>query len=287
MLNGLWRSFFALVFMSLCSAAFATGYQISRTQVHPLQSALTHKHYEIYVRTPSNYAPESHRYPVVVVNDAEWAFPIASGVGGLLMGNDMQEFILVGISYSQGDTDGVSRTRDYTPTFAPDETSYHSVAAKQVSGGAKQYLTFIETQVFPLIESRYSVDKTQRIFVGHSFGGLLGTYALITNPTLFSHYIIGSPSLWYDKRVMFQLEADYAKNHKQMDANVFMYVGDSESLHHPMQADMESFAEQLQTRHYRGLTLHTQVLQDATHHSAFSLLLTRALPHVLPKQDAP
>ncbi len=40
----------------------------------------------------------------------------------------------------------------------------------------------------------------QSLFLGHSYGALLGTQILFTEPGMFNGYVLGSPSLWYDKR---------------------------------------------------------------------------------------
>ena len=263
----------------------AEPYQIPRTHVHALQSSINEKHYEVYVYTPRGYSEGQKHYPMVVLNDSAFAFPLAVGAGRLLMVKDMQEAILVGISYSQGDAPGTSRTRDYTPTFAPDETSYHSIEAKQVSGQAHDYIAFIEQDLLPFLEKNYRVDMQNKVLVGHSFGGLLGAYTLLVNPTLFEHYVLGSPSLWYDNKAIFRLEAEYAKTHKSMPANVYMYVGDSEDNPvHSMVRDARAYQAQLLSRNYQGLTLNVSLIKDGTHHNAFPLLLTRALPAIFPRQ---
>ena len=47
---------------------------------------------------------------------------------------------------------------------------------------------------------------------------------------MFSSYILGSPSLWYDKRYALKLEARYAEQHQDLKANVYLYVGAQEAL---------------------------------------------------------
>ena len=37
---------------------------------------------------------------------------------------------------------------------------------------------------------------------------------MFTDPTMFSGYVLGSPSFWYDKRHMMKMEADYARTHR-------------------------------------------------------------------------
>ncbi len=259
------------------------SYRIGNTRIHQVKSSINQKEYELYVHLPRSYAHKEKHFPLVLVNDSDFSFPLAAGMTKLLMGNDMREVILVAVSYSKGDNMGISRTRDYTPTFAPDETSFHSVEAKQVSGKAKDYITLIEKDVFPLLEKNYRIDTEEQVFVGHSFGGLLGAYTLLIKPTLFDHYIIGSPSLWYDNKVMFDLEKTYAKSHNAMPANVLMYVGEHEDGNvHTMVEDLLAYEKQLRSRDYEGLKLSVNIVTGGTHRTAFPLLLTQALPQILP-----
>lgn len=258
-------------------------YTIGNTRTHQITSSVNKKEYELYVHLPRAYAGKEKHFPLVLVNDSEFSFPLAAGMVKLLMGNDMREVILVSISYSKGDNAGVSRTRDYTPTFAPDETSFHSVEAKQGSGRAKDYIAFIEKDIFPFLEENYRIDTNNQVFVGHSFGGLLGAYTLLIKPTLFDHYIIGSPSLWYDNQVMFELEKTYANSHKKMPANVLMYVGEHEDGNiHTMVKDLFAYEKQLLSRNYDGLALSVNIVAGGTHHTTFPLLLAQALPQILP-----
>lgn len=262
----------------------APVYAIDRSITHTLRSSVNQLEYEIYIRLPKKYSAKTEsKYPIVVLNDSGFSFPLASGITQLMGARDHREAILVGISYSLGDKGGTSRTRDYTPTFAPNETSYHSLEARQVSGQADKYLQFIEKDVFPFLIKHYRVDMQRKIFVGHSFGGLLGAFTLLSKPQLFDHYIIGSPSLWYDNKVMFELEKQYAREHKAMAANVHMYIGGEEDGNvHTMVKDLRAYEQQLRSRNYKGLTLSVDVIDGASHHSAFSHLLTLALPKVLP-----
>ncbi|MDO3382160.1 alpha/beta hydrolase [Gilvimarinus algae] len=274
------------VLLCMCGGwvlADAVPYSIDRTFTHTIESSINGKQYELYVRVPRSYASSDKRYPLAVLNDTGWAFPTVCGVLQLLTVKDMQEIVAVGISYSAGDAGGTSRTRDYTPTFAPDETSFHSLEAKQVSGRAVDYIAFIEKDVLPFLVSHYRLDMDNKALIGHSFGGLLGAYILLTKPSLFEHYIVGSPSLWYDDKVMFDLEREYAKKTNVMPGNVYMYVGEKENTKvHTMVDDLKNYERQLRQRQYQGLSLSVDVVPGASHHSAFPHLLTDALPKVFP-----
>ncbi|WP_232056468.1 alpha/beta hydrolase [Pseudoalteromonas sp. A25] len=236
--------------------------------------------YELYVRLPKSYVKGERQYPLVLLNDTSYSIATASGIVHLMERRDIEDVILVGISYSIGDDPLISRTRDYTPTYAPKETNGHSLEAQKHSGKAKQYMHFIAEEVLPLLNKNYRINNNKTVFVGHSFGGLLGANILLNMPELFDHYILGSPSLYYDNKVTFRLEDAYAKKHDSMKANVYMFVGGEEKW---MVDDMLEFDARLKSRKYKGLNIQSKVLDGLTHFSSFGVLLTLGLQQSLPR----
>jgi uncharacterized protein len=202
----------------------------------------------------------------------------------LMGGSVVKEAIVVGVSYSKGDDRTISRTRDYTPTYSPAEPNGHSSEARKVSGHAKEYTAFLADQVIPLLQKNYRVDAKNKIFVGHSFSGLLGAYILVNRPEVFSHYIIGSPSLWYDNKVIFKMEEAYAKSHKSLKAHAMIYVDDNEGKTSSLEMvdNVLLFEQVLRSRNYSGLKLDAEVIKDENHHSVFPGLLSKGLMATIP-----
>ncbi|KZN58798.1 hypothetical protein N473_26325 [Pseudoalteromonas luteoviolacea CPMOR-1] len=260
----------------VCAMQVYAGDQftIQNTQILKIKSDFNQQNYELYVRLPKGYHKSNRRYPLVLINDTSYAIATASGILHLIEGRDIEEVIVVGISYSHGTDPLLSRTRDYTPTFAPHETGGHSKAAQQVSGQAGSYVKFIDNQVIPLMIRSFRVDKSRKTFVGHSYGGLLGTYILLHQPTLFESYILGSPSLWYDNKVIFEMERSYAKRNHVLPATVRYYIGGNEGF---MVADLKAFISILDKRQYEGFNYQYKVIPSASHFSVFALLLTEGL----------
>ncbi|MDR7090832.1 alpha/beta hydrolase [Cellvibrio fibrivorans] len=202
-----------------------------------------------------------------------------------LMGDRVvKEAIVVGVSYSKCDDSTISRTRDYTPTYSPNEPNGHSSAARKVSGHAKEYTAFLADQIIPLMQQHYRVDLSNKIFVGHSFGGLLGSYILVNRPEIFDHYIIGSPSLWYDNKVIFAMEKKYAEKHKSLKAHAMIYVDDNDGNLNDkkMAEDVLAFEKALRSRNYSGLNLQVEIIKNENHHSVFPGLLSRGLMAAIP-----
>lgn len=279
-----WLIPLALTVPAFAQAEYTAEYRIERTETVSIVSRINQQEYELYIRLPRNYASSTGKYPVAFLQDTGFSFPIASGIVGLMGGQDFDDVILVGISYSKGTSPEISRTRDFTPTYAPDEKGAHSLEAQKHSGKALDYIRFMEQEAIPLVARRYRIDTDRKIFIGHSFGGLLGAYILLVNPELFEHYILGSPSLWYDKRAIFRLEEGYARDNDSMNATVYLYIGEDErnSKRSDMVQDVLDFEHVLASRNYSGLKVNAKVLEGATHYSAFPSFLPDALKRVLP-----
>lgn len=252
------------------------------SEIRTIHSSSNNKDYDLLIQLPGSYKESNKNYPLIIVNDARFSFPITSGAMQLMGDRVVLEAIVVGISYAKGEDMGISRTRDYTPTYSPKESSAHSDEARAVSGHAKEYVQFIEQQVLPELKSKYRVDDKNKIFVGHSFGGLLGSYILVTKPELFNHYIIGSPSLWYDQKVILKMEEKYSKSHKSMNANAMFFVDADASGTNSMVEDIQLFEKQLVSHKYANLSVYTEVLKNENHHSVFPALLSKGLMKAIP-----
>jgi tetratricopeptide (TPR) repeat protein len=64
-------------------------------------------------------------------------------------------------------------------------------------GEADNYLSFIETELFPYIEKNYRTVP-YRICCGHSKGGLCVTHAFLSHTNMFNAFIALNPSLYWD-----------------------------------------------------------------------------------------
>lgn len=281
----------ALIFSGQTAQAGAPArpYELEGTEVQSISSKILRRDYELFVSLPASYATSQKRYPVLFLTDANYGFPLVRGIGNRLVvhGNKVQEFILIGLSYSKGDDPVASRNRDYTPT---DTTSGKG---KELSGQAEQYRQFIEREVFPFVAANYRADMSHKIYAGHSYGSLLGLHILLTEPQMFDQYILGSPSLWYDKKIMFDQERRYAVTHKDMPAKVLMLIGSFETVkpndrnprynkENDMVQDMKNFEKQLNSHRYPGLKVRSEVIQDEDHLTVFPPLITRGLLWALP-----
>ncbi|MFT3808476.1 MAG: alpha/beta hydrolase-fold protein [Micropepsaceae bacterium] len=279
----------------LLGAAFAAGavafaepqpYTLERTEVHEVPAPELGRSYDVYVALPESYAanPE-RRYPVVFTTDATYAFPVTRAIAGRVgdKGEGLDDFIIVGLSYARGEDPADSRRRDYTPSPNGPKS-----AGNAVHGGVEAYRQYVESRVIPFVAETYRIDDARMIFAGHSYGGLFGLHVMFTKPDMFDAYILGSPSLWFDKKVMFKREAAYAEAHDDLKAKVFFAIGSYETMkpesddprYHDevdMVGDLEAFVSELKGRAYPGLELTSEVIDGEDHLTVGAIIITHGL----------
>lgn len=269
-------------------AAEGAPYVLKGTQVWTVPDPVSGRDYEVFVSLPAGYEAEPRRrYPVLYVTDADYAFPVIRSIARRvnLDGPVLEDFILVGLSYARGEGGADSRRRDYTPTPNGPNVGVH--------GQGAAYQAYLKTQAIPFVEARFRADPQRRVLLGHSYGALLGAQVLLTEPGLFDAYILGSPSFWYDRRHIMRMEADYARAHRDLAADVFMYIGAFETVGpgprqnrtREMVGEMKDFERVLKTRAYPGLRIRSVVLDGEDHLTVAPAGFTRGLMAVLPAQE--
>lgn len=283
---------FCCVFNSALAAPASApaSYVLENTEVRDIHAQGLNRDYQVYVALPDSYRQGSKRYPVLFVVDANYAFPVVRNIAQRLNKHaGMEEVIVVGLSYANGDGGVYSRRRDYTPT-TPRKHDYRSdMPGRQPAfGEAKAYGQFVSGEVFPFIAQHYRANMQRKVFIGHSYGSLLGLQFLLTEPRTFEHYILGSPSLWYDAGVMFDREQAYAASHKDLPASVFFGIGGLERLapgkkrsrseeDADMVADLREFDGKLKAHKFPNLKTRLRVFEDEDHASVYPFVLTHGL----------
>lgn len=267
-------------------AEVAPPYVLENTEVLTVTSATLQRRYPLYVSLPADHARTAQRYPVVYVTDAPYAFPLVRAIAGRVQRHGqagLQPFILVGLGYAVGDEATVSRNRDYTPS----DRLRDGKGEPQAYGQGAAYLAHLADEVLPLIDRRYRTDPTRRVYVGHSYGALLGLQALLTRPAMFSHHVLGSPSLWFNREQPFEA-LQGALPRAGWQGRVRFYVGGLErpGPRRPRDEDMvgqlQRYAAQLRQRGGSRLDLQAQVLDGEDHATVFPRLVTQGLLWALP-----
>ncbi len=184
-------------------------------EIRQLQSKVLNEKRIVNVYLPEGYsANDSLKYPVIYLLDGSVDEDFIH-ISGLVQYNSFEwvhrlpKSIVVGIAT-------VDRRRDFTfPTHVePDKKLYPT------SGHSDRFISFLETELQPFISRNYRTTPARTI-IGQSLGGLLAAEILMKKSSLFSKYIIISPSLWWDN-------ASLLENWQVQDANfkpLEIYIG--------------------------------------------------------------
>lgn len=163
-------------------------------QSFQITSAILKETRRIYIVLPLSYAQSAaeRRYPVTIVLDGEANVPPAAAVSYELSRNgQIPESVIVAIPNS-------NRLRDLTPPGL-------SVSGSSRSEGGERFLDFIEQELLPAVDRQFRT-AAPRIFIGHSSGGILVTYAAATRSTYRACISIDAPihldDNWLAKKLM-------------------------------------------------------------------------------------
>jgi len=277
---------------------------LARSEVHELTSRHAEADYQLWVAAPTQNPRlrPRERYPVLYVTDADIWFNTAAELTRLMhnLFGLLPPILVVGIAYGVEDPmlQGEIRNRDLTPTPDPGFEAMGrrmnpewkpALPEGRRMGRAPEFLAFLEEEVKPFIEERYPVEGNGTLF-GCSLGGLFTLYALLARPGSFDHYIAGSPSIWWNDAVLFDLEEKTAASTRDMAATLFMGVGSLEEGAGIPGVDMFRFitnmrdmASRLESRGYPSLQVTTQVFDDEGHTSVPPVVLTRGLRRAFPR----
>jgi len=262
---------------------------LERTEIRVLHSDNVGQDYELFISLPYSYAKSDTNYPVIFLLDPYRAFSMVKGFTDAAAAPFpiLPEVIIVGIGYGGEGINArlnyaVGRARDYSPVQDSATEDWYEQAIEKagisnidvISGGAPLFLKFIKEELFPFVESNYRIDTNIRMLSGYSFGGLFGLYALFHDPVLFNKYFIGSPSIGYKDGISFKYESNYANNHMDLNAEVFMSVGGKEEAY---SKDLKQMVQQLNSRHYENLKLETIIFEDESHITCYPAAMSRGL----------
>lgn len=259
-------------------------YVVPFTQVRKLRSAINGVAYRLYVRLPRSYGHGTRRYPVMLMLDADFAFSIAVNISDKLAArNQAREAILVAVAYPGYPDESayrLNRTRDYTPYFVA--SGGYGAEYQRYSGGAPKFASVIADEILPLVDRQYRTLATDRMFVGHSYGGLFGAYLLASRPAMFANYLLVSPSLWYDDRRALQDARAAGAPPMKVSTRIYLAVGRLEGSNggRSMADDLRTFAGILAARRDPKLSVEFRAFEDETHDSVFPAAFSTGLRHL-------
>ena len=176
--------------------------------------------------------------------------------------------LIVGIGYdSPLAYDIKRRTRDLTPAASGEEYAN--------GGGAGEFYDFVKDELFPLVEKKYSTAKSDKIYFGHSFGGLFGIYALLRDDGIFDEFFIASPSLWWGESQLIRDALDEGKLRSNLKAKFIMLVAGSREMRKGKtdKAGILKVADLAEILKTKGLSCEFKLYEGASHGEVISLAL--------------
>ena len=222
------------------------------------------------------YLPEGYKaqdtlaYPVLYVLDGTITEDFLHIVGltqFFYLQYTMPNTIVVGIA-------NVDRKRDFTfPT-----TDKSLKAKYPTTGSSAKFISYLEKEVQPYIQSNYKVNGT-KMLIGQSLGGLLATEILLKHASLFTHYFIVSPSLWWDNESLLNDADAYIKAQKDIPLYVYVSVGTEGDV---MEREANKLSELLQRSGKKQLKTDFKFLKDENHASILHQSLTEAFKGLWP-----
>lgn len=228
-------------------------------------------------RTLNIYLPSSYEdsltknYPVIYLLDGskDEDFIHVAGIvqfGSFSWINMLPESIVVGIA-------NVDRKRDFTYPSSNqlDQEEFPT------SGKSESFIDFIQQELQPFINTQFRTNKSETI-IGQSLGGLLATEILFKAPDAFDHYIIVSPSLWWDDESLLAFEAsDYNTN-----KSIYIAVGKEGEV---MERTAKALHNKLSRTQNANTRLYFEFLEDKTHGDALHQAVYNAFDTIFEKNN--
>ncbi|QLC21161.1 alpha/beta hydrolase [Parasphingopyxis sp. CP4] len=219
---------------------------------------------EITVRLPASYSETQDRYPVFYVTDADWNYRIvADYVDYLSYWGRIPETIVVGIR-------NVDRNRDFVPRPS---------ASFPNSGEADAFRDFLTDELKPMIDGRYRTSGFNTLF-GHSFGGVITAYVMMTRPDAFESYIALSTSTWVSGRFLFEEAERFFAAPEYPE--LFYYMAVAEADGGATVPDGNAFAEMFEARAPDSIEWHYSVVPRTNHFSVVMPAFADAIERLYP-----
>ncbi|QIL40122.1 alpha/beta hydrolase [Pedobacter sp. HDW13] len=213
------KLFFSLVFTCIISInlCFSQEQPFVLGKIEKIKSKQLSETRTLNIYLPEGYSPDSAKtYPVIYLLDGsanEDFIHVTGLVQFLTMIEAMPKSIVVGIA-------NVDRKRDFTfPTSIEADLKDFPTTGKSAS-----FISFIEKELQPYIQQKYK-SSGEKTIIGQSLGALLATEILLKKPSLFTNYLIISPSLWWNNESLLNDIPKYTENLSKAKANVFIAVG--------------------------------------------------------------
>ncbi|NOH59282.1 tetratricopeptide repeat protein [Alteromonas sp. 07-89-2] len=245
----------ALLFLAFTSlpANSETGSdsQHYELRVEKLQSKVLNEQREVVVQLPKGYAENpDKKYPVIYRLDGAGNLTMMNAVlESLQSQNAAPEVIIVAI-------ENTDRLRDLYPTANEDPNG-----PVGYGGGGANFLSFITTELMPMVEKKYRVHDF-RVIEGASAGGVFALYALTQKPELFNAALTYSAAVWWNYGASAKSTVAFLKSANQLDHFIYTSIGNEGAPMRPYYNDMISG---MRANQPAGLRWENEAYEGVTH----------------------
>jgi predicted alpha/beta superfamily hydrolase len=191
---------------------------IIQTNIH---STILGEDRSVIIHLPRNYSKDTtQKHPVMYVLDGtSQDGHTADKITVLSDAGLVPAAIVVGLPNTRG-----NRERDQTPPFmrrnVEDEKSPY--------GAGDKFLSFIEKELIPFIDSKYRTSG-YRTLSGNSRGGLFVLYSLLEKPSLFQARFCYSTPVWRFENLMVNKISEFLHATSGLNGFLYISVGDKET----------------------------------------------------------
>ncbi len=241
--------------------------QISIGDYMGIYSEVLNEKRVLLVHLPDNYDDDNVRFPVLYLLDGDAYFNYLTCYQEYLEESGiLPPMIIIGIR-------NVDRTRDFTPS---------ADAKEPTSGGADNFIKFLETELIPAVEENFKAAP-YRILFGHSLGGLLTLYTLQARPDLFEAYLAVSPALHYDDNFLSGY-TNPAISGLTKEKFVYISIGESESGLLP---PLRKYEQHLERIYPLNLKKEVEVMENTDHRTVVPPSIASGLELLYPSWRFP
>ncbi|RUT71599.1 alpha/beta hydrolase [Flavobacterium cupreum] len=277
------NKFFTVIFLLFTSVLLfsQTGKPFVLGVIEEIQSKELGENRILNIYLPEGYkAEEATKYPVIYLLDGS-ADEDFIHIAGLVQFNSFEwinqvpKSIVVGIAT-------VDRRRDFTfPTsIEKDQKRFAS------SGHSDKFIAFIEKELQPFIDKKYKTTASKTI-MGQSLGGLLETEILLKKPTLFNHYVIVSPSIWWNNGSILRQDSPIFQQNFMQETAVYIAVGKEgltpTEIPRVMEVDANLLAEKIKTSKSKNIKVFFDYLPQENHGTILHPAVSNAFKFFYPK----
>jgi predicted alpha/beta superfamily hydrolase len=249
---------------------------VSIGQRYSFYSETLQENQSYLLNLPRSYDKKPNaKYPLIVMLDGHRdTFHMGSGIARKLArsnheNNKVPEAIFVALPSK-------NRFRDYTPTKLDKRFFQNPPDWIDATGHGEAFRTMLRDELLPALKKDFRISD-ETVFVGHSLGGLIVLYDLISPDRLFTSYIALDASFWYDNRLLEQKARRVRIDRNAKPINLYIALAGSPDPTH--QTAGKNF-ERIVTPKSKLIRSKVGIFDDERHLSVELIGLQEGLKHV-------